>query len=247
MKRNGFKPHKWFLINLLEIPIWSSFGFQNACSPLIEQLIFFHRYSLIFLVLIISIILYNLIIILINININKYILESQYIELFWTITPSFILILIGLPSIRLLYLIDEVYKPIITIKIIGHQWYWSYEYSDFLNIEFDSYITPNSKLLRLLDVDNHTIIPLNTQIRALISSTDVLHSWTIPSIGVKADAIPGRLNQINFLRRRPGIFLGQCSEICGANHSFIPILIEVINLNSFINWIKKINSSNGWK
>lgn len=239
MKRIGFKPQLW-LNNHLEIPTWSSFGLQNASSPLIEQLIFFHRYSIMFVILIISIILYNLLIIATNYSINKYIIESQFIELFWTITPSFVLIFIGLPSIRLLYLIDEVFKPCITIKIIGHQWYWSYEYSDFNRIEFDSYITPNSNRFRLLEVDNSTVIPLNTQIRSLVSSSDVLHSWTIPSLGVKTDAVPGRLNQINFLSQRPGTFYGQCSEICGANHSFIPICLEVTNSLSFIKWIKNI-------
>jgi len=171
---------------------------------------------------------------------NKFIMESQSLELFWTISPTFILIFIGIPSIRLLYLIDEVYSPTITIKTIGHQWYWSYEYSDFLNIEFDSYIIPASETnnFRLLDVDNRVIIPISTQIRLLISAADVLHSWTIPRLGVKADAVPGRLNQVNFNCRRPGLLFGQCSEICGANHSFMPICIERISSKSFLSWIK---------
>jgi len=182
---------------------------------------------------------------------DKLIMESQPLELFWTITPTFILIFIGIPSIRLLYLLDEVYSPSITIKTIGHQWYWSYEYSDFINIEFDSYLL-NSRNeqtnFRLIDVDNRTTIPMNSQVRILISAADVIHSWTIPSLGVKADAIPGRLNQINFNCNRPGLFFGQCSEICGANHSFIPICIESIPINFFIKWVKKIrNSLNGWK
>lgn len=169
-------------------------------------------------------------------------MESQPLELFWTIVPAFVLIFIGLPSIRLLYLLDEVYKPSITIKTIGHQWYWSYEYSDFLNLEFDAYIIPTNELreknFRLLDVDNRTIVPVNTQIRTLITAADVLHSWTVPSLGVKADAVPGRLNQVNFLTNRPGLFFGQCSEICGANHRFIPISIERVPSKIFIKWVK---------
>lgn len=173
--------------------------------------------------------------------------ESQTLELFWTITPTFILILIGGPSIRILYILDEVYTPAITIKILGHQWYWSYEYTDFSNLEFDSFITPFHapqmhsfySNFRLLDVDNRMILPFNTQVRALISATDVLHSWTVPSLGVKTDAIPGRLNQINFLIVRPGLFFGQCSEICGANHSFMPITLEGVNVTSFISWVHK--------
>jgi len=170
-------------------------------------------------------------------------LESQPLELFWTISPRLVLIFIGLPSIRLLYLLDETYKPSITLKTLGHQWYWSYEYSDFLNIEFDSFIINEESInnARLLDVDNRTTIPINTQIRTLVTAADVLHSWTVPALGVKADAVPGRLNQVNFLVYRPGLFFGQCSEICGANHSFMPICIESINPKSFINWIKTFN------
>jgi len=164
--------------------------------------------------------------------------ECQPLELFWTCSPALILIFVGLPSIRLLYLTDEVIKPIITVKTIGHQWYWSYEYSDFKNIEFDSYILPNDSIFRLLDVDNRTIVPMLSQIRILISAADVLHSWAVPSLGVKVDAVPGRLNQVNFLINRPGLSFGQCSEICGANHRFIPICIESIPIKEFIKWLK---------
>lgn len=146
-------------------------------------------------------------------------------------------------------MLDEVFTPTLTIKTIGHQWYWSYEYSDFSNIEFDSYLNnstpPNG--FRLLDVDNKISIPLNSQIRNLITAADVLHSWTIPALGVKADAVPGRLNQINFICNTPGVYFGQCSEICGTNHSFIPISMEVISPPFFIKWIKNFSSLNGWK
>lgn len=226
----------------LKIATWSAIGFQNASSPLIEQLIFFHDHSLTILILIISIVGFNLFSTIFNTNIDQYILESQGLELFWTIIPTFILIFIGLPSIRLLYLLDEVYKPRITIKTVGHQWYWSYEYSDFTNVEFDAFIIPSKDIInsifRLLDVDNRTVIPVNSQIRILISAADVLHSWTIPSLGVKVDATPGRLNQTNFFSVRPGLLFGQCSEICGANHRFIPIVIENSSHNYFIKWIK---------
>lgn len=232
--------------NPLKIPTWSNLGFQNAASPLIEQLIFFHDHTLTILILIISIVAYNIISSIINSNIDQHILESQELELFWTIVPRFILIFIGLPSIRLLYILDEVYQPIITLKTTGHQWYWSYEYSDFNNIEFDSYLIPLGEqinsITRLLDVDNRIIIPINSQIRTLISAADVLHSWTIPSIGIKADATPGRLNQVNFYSTRPGLYFGQCSEICGTNHRFIPIVLERVSPKAFINWVKNINN-----
>lgn len=138
-----------------------------------------------------------------------------------------------------------MYNPTITIKTIGHQWYWSYEYSDFINIEFDAYMIPSNerteKRFRLLDVDNRTIVPAGSQVRTLITAADVLHSWTIPRIGIKADATPGRLNQVNFYPTRPGIYFGQCSEICGANHRFIPIVLERLPPKYFIKWIKTFN------
>uniref|UniRef100_A0A6H0EXE3 Cytochrome c oxidase subunit 2 n=2 Tax=Cyphoderus TaxID=1499078 RepID=A0A6H0EXE3_9HEXA len=223
---------------------WAALNFQNAVSPLMEQLIFFHDHTMTILILIITIVGFNLYSTLMNSNIDQYMLESQSLELFWTVVPSFVLIFIGLPSIRLLYMLDEVYKPALTLKTIGHQWYWSYEYSDFLNIEFDSYMTPSNESetegFRLLDVDNRTVIPLNSQVRTIITAADVLHSWTVPALGVKADAVPGRLNQVNFYTNRPGLFFGQCSEICGANHSFMPICMESVTPNFFIKWIKKM-------
>jgi len=153
--------------------------------------------------------------------------------------PAIILLFIAFPSLRILYLIDEIRNPLITLKRIGHQWYWKYEYSNFLNIEFDSYIQPQIiNKFRLLEVDNNIIIPINCQIRVLVTAADVLHSWTIPRLGVKIDATPGRLNQTNFFINRKGLFYGQCSEICGANHSFIPILLERTNFKNFIKWIK---------
>nr|YP_009371123.1 cytochrome c oxidase subunit II [Abraxas suspecta]ARR28293.1 cytochrome c oxidase subunit II [Abraxas suspecta] len=221
---------------------WSNFYFQNAASPLMEQIIFFHDHTLIILIMITILVGYLMLNLLFNKYINRFLLEGQMIELIWTILPAITLIFIALPSLRLLYLLDELNNPLITLKTIGHQWYWSYEYSDFNNIEFDSYMLNTKELnlnnFRLLDVDNRIILPMNNQIRILVTATDVIHSWTIPSLGVKVDANPGRLNQTNFFMNRPGIFYGQCSEICGANHSFMPIVIESISIKNFIYWIK---------
>uniref|UniRef100_UPI0030E4DD88 cytochrome c oxidase subunit II n=1 Tax=Austruca sindensis TaxID=1316774 RepID=UPI0030E4DD88 len=220
---------------------WAYLGLQDSASPLMEQLIFFHDHIMIVLVLIVTFVGYIMSTLFFNSFINRYMLENQPIEVIWTSIPALILIFIALPSLRLLYLLDEVNSPSLTLKTIGHQWYWSYEYSDFLHLEFDSYMTPTNELsdsgFRLLDVDNRTVLPMNTQIRVLISAADVIHSWTVPSLGVKADAIPGRLNQTSFMINRPGLFYGQCSEICGANHSFMPIVIESISIDSFLNWI----------
>lgn len=186
-----------------------------------------------------------------NKYIYRFLLEGQTIELIWTILPAITLIFLALPSLRLLYLLDETVNPLISIKTIGHQWYWSYEYSDFKNIEFDSYITPKiisqPYRFRLIDVDNRIIVPLKSQIRIIVTAADVIHSWTIPSLGVKIDGTPGRLNQTRFFTNKPGIIFGQCSEICGANHRFIPIVVEGTLPKYFIKWLKSINSLDDWK
>nr|YP_009919126.1 cytochrome c oxidase subunit II [Triatoma mexicana]QMP96758.1 cytochrome c oxidase subunit 2 [Triatoma mexicana] len=221
---------------------WSNLGIQDANSPLMEQLIFFHDHTLMILTMITILVSYMMSTVLYNKLINRYLLEGQTIELIWTILPAFTLIFIALPSLHILYLMDEMNNPAVTIKSIGHQWYWSYEYSDFNNVEFDSYMKPTNDLemsdFRLLDVDNRAVLPMNTQIRLLITAADVLHSWTIPSLGIKIDGTPGRLNQGNILINRPGLLFGQCSEICGANHSFMPIVVESVSMNQFINWLK---------
>nr|AAD40264.1 cytochrome oxidase II [Trama caudata]AAD40280.1 cytochrome oxidase II [Trama rara]AAD40281.1 cytochrome oxidase II [Trama rara] len=219
---------------------WTKMNFQNSNSPLMEQLIFFHDHTMFIIMMIIFLISYMMMFIIYNNYINIKISENQFIEFIWTIMPPIILIFIALPSLHLLYLMDEMKAPILTIKILGHQWYWSYEYSDFPNIEFESYMINNinKENFRLIEVDNKTILPFKYNIQLLISSEDVIHSWTIPSLAIKIDAIPGRMNQINLFMNRPGLYFGQCSEICGINHSFMPIQIESINLNNFILWIK---------
>ena len=222
--------------------LWGQLGFQNAASPLIEQLILFHDHAIVILVIISSLVGYALFSLLIRSLTCRYLLEGQQIEIIWTIAPAIVLVFLALPSLRLLYLLDEINDPILTLKAIGHQWYWSYEYSDFTDIEFDSYISPSEELetgdFRLLEVDHRVVVPIESSIRILISRADVIHSWAIPALGVKVDAIPGRLNQTSFIITQPGIFYGQCSEICGANHSFMPIVVESVNLKTFINWIK---------
>nr|ASU53244.1 cytochrome oxidase subunit II [Periphyllus formosanus]ASU53245.1 cytochrome oxidase subunit II [Periphyllus formosanus]ASU53246.1 cytochrome oxidase subunit II [Periphyllus formosanus] len=219
---------------------WMKLSFQNSNSPLMEQLIFFHDHTIFIILMIMFMITYMMMFIIKNKFINIKISENQLIEFIWTTIPPIILIFIALPSLHLLYLMDEIKSPIMTIKIFGHQWFWSYEYSDFFNIEFDSYMINNleKQNFRLIEVDNKTILPYKFNIRLLISSDDVIHSWTIPSLAIKIDAVPGRMNQINLYMNRPGMYFGQCSEICGINHSFMPIQIESINLNKFIFWIK---------
>jgi heme/copper-type cytochrome/quinol oxidase subunit 2 len=179
---------------------------------------------------------------------HKYLTHGTLIELIWTITPAIILILIAFPSFKLLYLMDEVSDPSMSILAEGHQWYWSYQYPDFLTsddefIDFDSYIIPESDLeegtLRLLEVDNRVILPELTHIRLIVTSGDVIHSFSCNSLGIKADAYPGRLNQISLFINRTGVFYGQCSEICGILHSSMPIVIEAVSLEKFLGWLSE--------
>nr|YP_010875359.1 cytochrome c oxidase subunit II [Pycnoscelus surinamensis]WGW15106.1 cytochrome c oxidase subunit II [Pycnoscelus surinamensis] len=224
---------------------WANMNLQDSASPIMEQLIYFHDHALMIIVMILTIVSYMMIMLVSNNFTNRFLLEGQLIEVAWTIAPAIILIFIAIPSLRLLYLMDEINSPVVTLKTIGHQWYWSYEYSDFLKVEFDSYMIPQNDMtssdFRLLDVDTRASLPMNSFIRIIITATDVLHSWTVPSLGIKADATPGRLNQTSFLINRPGVFYGQCSEICGANHSFMPIVIESISTNKFISWISSMS------
>lgn len=221
---------------------WGQLLFQDAASPIILQLISFHDHTLIILTLVMSVVTYAIYVVITNTFTNRYLIEAQQIETIWTIVPAIILVFLALPSLRLLYLTDEVRNPSITLKAIGHQWYWRYEYTDFSDIEIDSYIVPTSDLTtgeyRLLEVDNRVVLPIQLEIRVLVTAADVIHAWTVPALGVKVDAIPGRLNQLGFTINTPGIFYGQCSEICGANHSFMPICVEVVNLKSFTSWVK---------
>jgi cytochrome c oxidase subunit 2 len=181
-------------------------------------------------------------------SISKNLLHNTVLEIVWTIIPAIILILIALPSFALIYSVDEIVDPDITVKIIGHQWYWSYEMFLDLNfgnnqelsreINFDSYLIPEENLtsgsVRLLFTDNLLLLPSKQHIRLIITSSDVLHAWSVPSLGVKVDAVPGRLNQASIFFKRNGVFFGQCSELCGVGHGFMPIIVKAIALQDFL-------------
>nr|ADG23005.1 cytochrome c oxidase subunit 2 [Hynobius retardatus] len=218
----------------------SQLGFQDAASPIMEELLHFHDHALMAVFLISTLVLYIITIMMTTKLTNTNAMDAQEIEMVWTIMPAIILIVIALPSLRILYLMDEINDPHLTVKAIGHQWYWTYEFTNYEDLMFDSYMTPTQDLspgqFRLLEVDNRMVVPMESPIRMLISAEDVLHSWAVPSMGIKTDAIPGRLNQTTFIASRPGVYYGQCSEICGANHSFMPIVVEATPLNYFQNW-----------
>jgi cytochrome c oxidase subunit 2 len=225
--------------------------FQDPATSVMEGIVAFHHELMFFLIGIVLITLwftlrclslYNEIT---NPTPLKFV-HGTLLEVVWTVTPVFILLAIAVPSFALLYSMDEVIDPTITLKVIGHQWYWSYEYSDNnANVNFDSYMVPESDLVfghpRLLEVDNRVMIPTNTHVRVLITSSDVLHCWAIPSLGVKLDACPGRLNQTSMFIKRDGVFYGQCSEICGINHGFMPIVVQSVSLENYTDWLVSLD------
>jgi cytochrome c oxidase subunit 2 len=227
-------------------------GFQDSAAPGFTGLVTLHNTIGFYLIVISIAVSWTIFSLVYNYSEKnnpiayKYLTHGTVLELIWTITPALILIAIAFPSFRLLYLMDEVISPTLTIKVVGHQWYWSYEYSDFItdsgeSIDFDSYMIPESDLelgqFRLLDVDNKLIIPVDCHIRFIITGSDVLHSFSVPSLGLKLDAVPGRLNQVSFLAERVGTFYGQCSEICGVWHGFMPIVVEAVSSPDFLVWI----------
>lgn len=253
--------------NMFEFDIYfdsavsSQIGFQDPATPIMEGIIdlhhdlfFFMVVISIFVVWVLSRIVYFFSIRNDEIHVPIRFTHHTTLEVVWTIIPSLILILIAVPSFALLYAMDEVINPSITIKTVGHQWYWSYEYSDQGvlakdQILFDSYMMLEEDLtlgyLRLLEVDNRVVLPSKVHVRILITAADVLHSWAVPSLGVKLDACPGRLNQVAVYIKRNGTFYGQCSEICGVNHAFMPITVDAVSMDDYINWISaKLEENN---
>jgi len=241
-----------FLFTTCDAPEAWQTSFQDPATPAVEGMIFFHNYIMIFLIVVGLVVMWMLykVIALFNENDNKVVnkfTHSSLLEIVWTILPAFILLLIAIPSFTLLYSLDELIDPVVTLKIVGHQWYWSYEYSDYATLEggeslnFDSYLISADDLtfgaFRLLEVDNRVILPVNTHIRLLITAADVLHSWAVPSFGIKVDACPGRLSQASLFLKREGVYYGQCSEICGVNHGFMPIVVKGVSADTYIEWI----------
>jgi len=226
--------------------------FQDPATPAVEGMIDFHNYMMTFLVIIGFFVLWMLYQVIISFNkevhpIAEKFTHSSLLEIVWTILPAVVLLFLAIPSFALLYSLDEMIDPTVTLKVVGHQWYWSYEYSDYATLEggeslnFDSYMISTNDLVkgtfRLLEVDNRVVLPVNTHIRLLVTAADVLHSWAIPSFGIKVDACPGRLSQASLFIKREGLYYGQCSEICGVNHGFMPIVVKGVSIDTFVDWI----------
>jgi len=204
----------------------SSLYLQNANGPSAEFILTFYD-SVILLILPIAFgVLLYIFSILISSPSFRLLKEHQALEFTWTVLPALSLLFLACPSLSLLYILDEVGFPASTTKVQGHQWYWVYESSDLVKFSFESYLSTGP--LRLLSSDSSLVSTSGLVLRFLITAADVLHSWSLPTWGLKADAVPGRLNQLSTFLERPGIFYGQCSEICGSNHSYIPIRVEVL-------------------
>ena len=217
---------------------WRQYNLVDSASTLQREIFLFHDHAIVVLIGIFTFVAFLGAKLFLNTFSSRNILEAQTLEIVWTVIPALILVWLALPSLRLLYLLDEQSNRGIVLKAVGHQWYWSYEIPVLDNANFDSYIVPEDELkdgeYRLLEVDNRAVIPFEIETTVITTSADVLHAWTLPSIGVKIDAVPGRLNRMRMFVEKPGVFYGQCSEICGANHSFIPIVVEALDLKDFL-------------
>jgi cytochrome c oxidase subunit 2 len=219
-------------------------GFQEECSPIASGIFDLHDKLLYYMIIIIVLVSYITYCItsISHMKYNKYMTHNVLLEIVWTLLPSIILIIIAIPSFKLLYAQDEIINPIITVKAIGQQWYWSYEISgEEGDISFDSYAISDSDLnlghIRLLDVDNPLYLPILSPIRLLTTSIDVIHSFALPSFGIKIDAIPGRINHAFLYILREGIYYGQCSELCGQLHYNMPIVIKAVSPLSYLSWL----------
>lgn len=214
---------------------WSRLFFQSPSSYIMEVVVFIHDYVMLFLFSVLILVLVNLLFPFFCSRFSIYFYESHQLETVWTLGPFFLLIFIALPSLSFLYMLDTCLFCGLTVRVVGHQWYWSYFYKDFKDLFFDSYMLSREfSFLRLLEVDNRLVMPTFLPVRFLVTRADVIHSWALPSFGAKIDAIPGRINQFCFSSKRSGIFFGQCSEICGANHSFMPIVLDSIHFSDFV-------------
>lgn len=249
--------------NTPQISNWQ-LGFQIPASPVMEGIVNFHHDLFFFLFSICCFVVYLIVRSIMLFNSEKLekpiiVVHAPVLEIIWTLIPALILIFVAIPSFSLLYSMDELIEPLLTIKVIGHQWYWSYEFLDpnilfklyyetigapeeftplQVTCNFDSYMLTDDVAAadrpknspRLLDVDNRVYLPVETNIRVLVTAADVLHAWTVPALGVKLDACPGRLNQTSLYIKRPGVFFGQCSELCGVNHGFMPIAVVGLDI-----------------
>ncbi|QIB35016.1 cytochrome c oxidase subunit II [Ancylobacter pratisalsi] len=221
---------------------------QGAASPVMESIHSFHTFLLVIIIGVVLLVLALLILVIVRFNEKSNPVPSRtthntLIEVLWTVVPVLILVAIAIPSFRLLFLELDLPKADLTVKVTGHQWYWSYEYPDNGAFSFDSLMVATADLKpdqpRLLTVDNEVVVPVNKIVRIQVTAADVIHSFALPSFGVKIDALPGRLNESWFQATKEGVYYGQCSELCGRDHAFMPIAIRVVSDAEFASWVEK--------
>lgn len=242
----------FIVLSLLDAPTAWQMNFQTPATEIMEKIVDLHHDLMFFIVVIVVFVSWMLSRILFfyqqenTATPRVAFAHHTLLEKVWTYIPAGILVLIAAPSFSLLYSIDALSEPKITIKVIGRQWYWTYETTDLISskdINFDSYMLLEADLpkgaLRLLEVDNRLVLPVRTNIRLIITAADVLHSWAVPALGVKMDGCPGRLNQVSLYLNRTGTFYGQCSELCGINHSFMPVVVDAVTVDQYRRWISK--------
>lgn len=240
---NG-QPHNWQM------------KFQESASPVMTEINDIHNIILFIITGVFLIVLFVMILIILKFRASKNKTPSTFthnttLEIIWTVIPVILLIIIGIPSIRLIQRMDKPVNADMTVKVVGHQWYWSYEYPDDTNpdkkIEFDSYIIEDKDLkpgqLRLFEVDQPMVVPVGTVVRILVTASDVIHSFAVPSLGIKKDAVPGRINETWFKINKPGMYYGQCSELCGSKHGFMPIAVKAVTLKEYKLWLKEKSSA----
>ncbi|MBQ4874803.1 MAG: cytochrome c oxidase subunit II [Rickettsiaceae bacterium H1] len=240
-----------FIFNIFPFSSYSSppvpwqLGFQQPATEVMERIYDFHNMIMFVMVAIVVFVLLLLSYVLVKFSKKNNPVPSKtshntVIEVVWSVIPLIIVGLIAVPSIKLLAYKEKIPESEMTIKIVGYQWYWGYEYVDHDNVSFDSNIKRDLEVneLRLFEVDNRLVIPVNTNIKMQITGADVIHSWAVPAFGVKKDAIPGRLNETWINVNKAGVYYGQCSELCGVLHGFMPIVVEAVSKEDFNKWIK---------
>ena len=236
---------------LLASPLWADkphpwqIGFQNSASPVMDKITSLHDLLLLIIFSIATFVALLLLITIFRFRASRNPTPSTtshntFLEIFWTLIPVLILSIIAVPSFKLLHYMDKTKHAELTLKAVGHQWFWEYDYPEH-NINFNSYLVPADQLkpgdLRLLETDQAVVLPVETNIKILVTSTDVIHSWALPAYGIKQDAIPGRLRETWVRINKVGTYFGQCSELCGQGHAFMPIKVQAVTKADFQNWI----------
>lgn len=230
-------------------------GLQDAATPVMAEMAAFHNLLLVIITGVAVVVLGLMLYVIVRFRASRHPTPSRtahnsVLEVVWTVIPILILVFIAIPSFRLLYYQNIIPEADMTLKVIGHQWYWSYEYPDHGGFTFDAFLACRTEEdcaamgaesgetpLRLLDTDNRVVLPVDTTVRVLLTADDVIHSWAVPAFGIKADTVPGRLNEVWLRIDDEGVYYGQCSELCGLDHGFMPIAVEAVGKRRFDTWV----------